>query len=308
MLGNNVGLGLAFFAGIASFLSPCVFALVPAYIGYLGGRTAAMASRGKPIRWVALTHGIAFVLGFSTVFILLGIATSALGSLLFSLRIWLARTGGLIVIIFGLHMTGIIRIRFFEYDLRSQTIPDRNRGYIASFLMGVFFSAGWSPCVGPILGSILTLALNGGSVSQGAMLLAGYSIGLAIPFLFASTQIGIVTTVIQRYGKVMHYVEVGFGVVLIIVGTLLLSGRYQQIASLGSFIGSFDELTIGRIIFVGVIALATLGLIPAYIASKRGRNFYDWWIFGSVLFPVALVLALRLPSQAQSNQSPQGSD
>ncbi len=290
----NVSFGLAFLAGIASFLSPCVFSLVPAYIGYLGGRSAASIGGEQENRWLTLTHGFAFVLGFSLVFVLLGVATSALGGLLYGLRIWLARIGGIVVIIFGLHMTGILRIPLLEYDLRPQNAPDRKRGYIASALMGVFFSAGWSPCVGPVLGTILTLALNGGSISQGAILLTAYSAGLAIPFLVASTQIGLVTKVIRRYGKVMRYVEIGMGVVLILVGIMLLTGRFEQLASLGSFFGTFDELVLGRYLLYGFIGLTGLGLIPAIIAYRRGRHFIDWWFFGASLFPIALYFALRL--------------
>ena len=183
----NISVGLAFLAGLASFLSPCVFSLVPAYIGYLGGRTVAASQNNKAAdRWTAVSHGLAFVLGFSVVFVLLGVAASALGGLLYDPRTIIAKVGGIVVVIFGLHMTGILRIPFLEYDLRSQSTPDRNRGYLASALMGVFFSAGWSPCVGPVLGAILTLALNGGSVSQGATLLSAYSAGLAIPFLVAA--------------------------------------------------------------------------------------------------------------------------
>jgi len=167
----NIGIGLAFLAGLASFLSPCVFALVPAYVGYLGGLSAASARDGKAHPWISFSHGVFFVLGFSLIFISLGFATSLLGGLLYDARIWLTRIGGVVVIIFGLHMTGIFRLRFLEYDLRPQTIPHRNRGYVTSFLMGIFFSAGWSPCVGPVLGSILTLALSNGSVSQGTLLL-----------------------------------------------------------------------------------------------------------------------------------------
>jgi len=194
----NIGLSLAFIAGLASFFSPCVFALVPAYVGYLGGRSAAVSDTGNS-RWIAFSHGLAFVLGFSTVFILLGVATSALGGVLYDLRTWLARIGGIVVIIFGIHMTGLVRIPFLEYDLRPQSMPDRNRGYLASALMGVFFSAGWSPCVGPILGAILTLSLSGGSITQGVILLTAYSAGLAIPFLIASVQIDLVTNAIRKH-------------------------------------------------------------------------------------------------------------
>lgn len=292
---GELTLGLAFLAGLASFLSPCVFSLVPAYIGYLGGRSAAAARGGKDDRWLTLSHGVAFVLGFSVVFILLGVATSALGGLLFNLSNWLAKIGGVVVIIFGLHMTGILRIPWLEYDLRPQSTPDRKRGYLASAMMGVFFSAGWSPCVGPILGAILTLALSGGSISQGALLLASYSAGLAIPFLIASTQIGLVTTVIRRYGRVMHYVEVAMGAILIVVGVLLFIGRFEQLATLGGFFTAIDEVVVGWILLTLFVGLAFLGLIPAWIAARKGRNFFDWWFFGVGLFPVALIMALRLP-------------
>lgn len=302
----NISIGLAFLAGLASFLSPCVFSLVPAYIGYLGGRSAASAAGGKTNRWNTLSHGVAFVLGFSLVFILLGVATSALGNVLYNLRTWLARIGGIVVIVFGLHMTGILRIPFLEYDLRPQTAPDRKRGYLASALMGVFFSAGWSPCVGPVLGAILTLALNGGSVVQGVQLLSAYSAGLAIPFLIASTQIGLVTKVIRRYGKVMHYVEVVMGAVLILVGALLFSGRFQRLASLGSFFGPVEEAMVGRYLLIGFLALLVLGLIPAAIASRKGRNFADWYLFGVGLFPVALVAAIVIaPQKELEKQSPE---
>jgi len=230
----NVTIGLAFLAGLASFLSPCVFSLVPAYVGYLGGRAAGGEST-ESNRFITFTHGLAFVLGFSAVFITLGVATSAFGRLLFDLRFWLAKIGGIVVIIFGLHMTGIFRIPFLEYDTRVQQVPDRKLGYLSSALMGVFFSAGWAPCVGPVLGAILTLALNGGSVSTGVSLLSAYSAGLAIPFLIAALGVGWVTLTLRKYGKVMHYVEVAMGVVLVIIGFMLFSGIFERIAQATQF-------------------------------------------------------------------------
>jgi len=232
----NISIGLAFLAGLASFLSPCVFSLVPAYVGYLGGRTAGMQGSGKNDKIVAFTHGLAFVVGFSLVFILLGVAASALGGLLYDVRSWVAKIGGIVVVIFGLHMVGIIRIPFLEYDLRHQAEPSHRKGYAASMMMGVFFSAGWSPCVGPVLGAILTLALNDGSISQGIVLLSAYSLGLAIPFLIAALGIGWVTTILRKYGKTMRYVEIGMGIVLIIVGAMLFLGTFEQIARFGFFI------------------------------------------------------------------------
>ena len=231
---SNITLGLAMLAGLASFLSPCVFSLVPAYVGYLGGR-AAGGENTSAHRWVTFSHGLAFVLGFSIIFVLLGVAASAAGRFLFDLRFWLAKIGGLVVIIFGLHMMGVFRISLLEYDTRVNTAPDRKWGYLSSALMGVFFSAGWSPCVGPVLGAILTLAVNGGSLTLGAALLSAYSAGLAIPFLAAALGIGWVSATLNKYAKVMHYVEIGMGVILVAVGTLLFTGLFALIAQRGQF-------------------------------------------------------------------------
>ena len=233
---TNVSLGLSFLAGLASFLSPCVFSLVPAYIGYLGGRAAGGEVREGGNRWITFTHGLAFVLGFSVVFVLLGVATSAFGSLLYDLRFILAKVGGAVVVIFGLHMIGVFRIPFLEYDTRVQQVPDPKLGYLSSALLGVFFSAGWSPCVGPVLGAILTLALNGGSVSQGASLLSAYSAGLAIPFLIAALGVGWVTTTLRKYGKAMRYVEIAMGVVLVIIGIMLFAGTFERLAQFGLWV------------------------------------------------------------------------
>lgn len=236
---SNVTIGLAFLAGLASFLSPCVFALVPAYVSYLGGRSLAYASGGEQSltdRWVTFTHGLAFVIGFSVVFILLGLATSALGGLLYDLQVWLSKIGGIIVILFGLHLTGLITIPFLNYELRAQSTPDRNRGYLSSALMGVFFSAGWSPCVGPVLGAILTLSFSGGSPALGGTLLTAYSAGLAIPFLIASVGVGWVTNIIRKYGKVMHYAEIVMGVLLVAIGIMLFLGTFEQLARFGYFV------------------------------------------------------------------------
>src|SRR5262245_47706032 len=230
----KVTLGLAFLAGLASFLSPCVFTLVPAYVGYLGGRAAGMDSSANE-RFVTFTHGLAFVLGFSAVFILFGVAASAIGRFLGDAQDIMTRVGGILVIIFGLHMIGVLRVPILDHDTRVQRAPDRRFGYVSSALMGIFFSAGWSPCVGPVLGAILTFALNGGSVSTGVALLSAYSAGLAIPFLVAALGIGWITVILKKYSQVMHYVEVAMGVLLVIVGYLLNSGTFALLAQQGQF-------------------------------------------------------------------------
>jgi cytochrome c-type biogenesis protein len=227
----KVTVGLALIAGLASFLSPCVLSLVPAYIGYLGGRAAGGESTAAN-RWATFSHGLAFVLGFTTVFILFNIVASALGGLLSDVRFWLEKIGGLVVVIFGLHMIGVFRIPFLEYDIRVHNQVDARWGYLSSFLMGIFFSAGWSPCVGPVLGAIVTLSLNGGSILNGALLGLVYSAGLAIPFLIAALGIGWVTVILRRYNKVMRITEIVMGVLLVIIGVLLVLGKLNLLASI----------------------------------------------------------------------------
>jgi cytochrome c-type biogenesis protein len=288
---NDLSLGLAFFAGLASFLSPCVFALVPAYIGYLGGRSVA-ASRGEEgsNTWRTFSHGLAFVLGFSVIFVFLGLLAGSLGRILINFTEVLVKVGAIVIVIFGLHMTSILRIPFLEYDLRPQSQPDRRRGYVSSAVMGIFFSAGWSPCVGPILGAILTLSFSHGSTLEGGLLLTAYSAGLAIPFLLAATQIGWVTTVLHRYGKIMHYIEIIMGVILIIIGILLFLGRFESLATFGAFFDTFDEVLIGRLLLIGVIAAGLMGLVIAFIARSKGKRFLDWWFIGGGISAVIIIV------------------
>ena len=287
----NINFGIAFFAGVASFLSPCVFALVPAYIGYLSGRSVAGGDSEKQTNSLeTFSHGVVFVLGFSVVFVILGALAGALGGIQYAVTDILVRVGGVVVVLFGLHMTRILRIPFLDYDLRPQSQPDRSRGYISSALMGVFFSAGWAPCVGPVLGAILTLSFNQGGSVQGAALLAAYSLGLAIPFLLAATQIGWVTTIIRRYGKVMHYTEIVMGVVLIAI--------FAQLATLGNFIESVDEVVVGQLLVFGFLAAMAFGLIPAFVAKRQGKVFLDWWFLGTGISVVVLVVLYALGALA----------
>jgi cytochrome c-type biogenesis protein len=232
---NNITIGLAMLAGLASFLSPCVLALVPAYVGYLGGRSVSPNGSTVENRWVTFSHGLAFVLGFSLVFVLLGAAASAVGALLFDLREWISRIGGIVVIIFGLHTMGVINIPFLDYDTRRQAQP-RRTGYISSGMMGVFFSAGWAPCVGPVLGAVLTLALNGAQLGQGVLLLSAYSVGLAVPFLLAALGVGRVTELMRRHSRAIHYMSIATGALLVIVGVMLLTGTLERLASFGFFV------------------------------------------------------------------------
>ncbi len=232
----NVTVGLAALAGLASFLSPCVLALVPAYVGYLSGRTLTAEGLVVENRWETFSHGLAFVMGFSLVFVALGAAASAIGAALYDMRIWLSRIGGVIVIIFGLHTLCVVNIPFLNVDTRRQERPDPGLGYLSSAMMGVFFSAGWAPCVGPVLGAVLTLALNSGDVNQGVVLLSAYSVGLAIPFLLAALGIGRVTHLLRRQGRLIRYLSMVTGAVLVIVGVLLFTGTLERLARFGFFV------------------------------------------------------------------------
>jgi cytochrome c-type biogenesis protein len=233
---RSVSIGLAWLAGVASFLSPCVFALVPAYVGYLGGIATHSGAGAAPGRWRVFSHGVAFVIGFSLVFIGLGAAASAVGQMLFDMRGWLGRIGGVIVIIFGLHTMGVINLPFLNADTRRQAAPDPSWGYISSGLMGVFFSAGWAPCVGPVLGAVLTLALDSGSLGRGVLLLVAYSAGMAVPFLLAALGIGRVSEWLRRYSRYLRYVSLATGALLVIIGVMLVLGVFQRLAAFGFFI------------------------------------------------------------------------
>jgi cytochrome c-type biogenesis protein len=180
---------------------------------------------------VTFSHGVAFVVGFSLVFIFFNIVAATLGSLLFDVRTWLAKIGGIVVVVFGLHMIGVFRIPFLDYDIRVHTQVDPRWSYASSVLMGVFFSAGWTPCVGPILGLILTFAINGGSVLKGTYLGVAYSAGLAIPFLLAALGIGWVSILLRRYGKLTRVIEIVMGTIMVVAGVLLFLGSFNFLAN-----------------------------------------------------------------------------
>lgn len=239
MGGENITVWLAALAGLASFLSPCVLALVPAYVSYLGGRSVTAGGQVVENRWGTFSHGLAFVGGFSVVFVALGAVASAIGAALFDLRPLLTQIGGVVVIVFGLHTMGIFRIPFLDMDTRRQTRPDPSLGYMGSALMGVFFSAGWSPCVGPTLGVVLTMALDTGQLSRGIVLLGAYSAGLAIPFLLAALGIGQVTELMRRHQRWIRGLSLASGALMVVIGVLLLTGALSRIANTLSPLGTF---------------------------------------------------------------------
>ena len=196
-------------------------------------------------RFATFTHAVAFVLGFSAVFVALGAAVTAVGQLLYDLRSWLALLGGVVVVIFGLATAGVLNLPFLEYDTRYQGTSGRDLGYVSSFLMGVFFSAGWTPCVGPTLGAILTLGLNEQTVGRGVFLLVGYSLGLGIPFLLTGLAVDRATALLRRMRRYMPIVKTITAVLLIIVGLLLLVDALPRVVpQVGEWFGANWTLTI----------------------------------------------------------------
>jgi cytochrome c-type biogenesis protein len=236
---GNVSIGLAFLAGLVSFLSPCVFSLAPVYVGYLTSRSVTPEGVTIENRWDTFLHGVAFVLGFSVVFVTIGLVAAMAGQLLFSARTVLTRIGGVTVIVLGLHTMGLIHIPFLAYDTRKQQPPDPRLGYLSSALMGVFFSAGWSPCIGPVLGSVLMLALDSSSTLRGALLLSVYSLGMGLPFLAAAAGTGRAAEWLKKYRRFIRYMSIVSGALLIGIGALLLTDSLG-ILSNTSFVADFQ--------------------------------------------------------------------
>jgi cytochrome c-type biogenesis protein len=221
-----LGLFVAFAAGLLSFLSPCVLPLVPSYVGFLTGMTLSEVTRR---RRVALTHALLFVGGFSLVFILLGASATALGRALNYYQVWLQRVGGVLIIVFGLMCLGLFNLGLLARERRLH-LEHKPLGYLGSFLVGMAFAAGWTPCIGPVLGTILGLAATSGEVSRGMLLLAVYSAGLALPFLIAALALDSFLDWFQRFRRFLPWVMRISGVLLILVGALLVTGEFTRLA------------------------------------------------------------------------------
>ncbi len=222
----SFGLAIAFTAGLLSFLSPCVLPLIPSYITFITGMGFEDVTRS---RRTTLVHALLFVFGFSLIFIALGASATALGNLLLAYRDWISRIGGALVVVFGLYMLGVLRIGAFAQDTRMH-LSDKPVGYLGTVLVGIAFGAGWTPCIGPILGAILTYASSSGNVSGGMTLLATYSLGLAIPFLASAIAMERFLGAFQKFRRHMGTVNKISGVLLIIVGILMMTNWFTVLA------------------------------------------------------------------------------
>ncbi len=215
-----------FAAGIISFLSPCVLPLVPGYVSYIAGQSmaASATSRALIVRVQALALSTCFVLGFATIFVILGASATTLGQALISYRYELNLIGGLIVIGFGLFATGLLRLPWLQRDLRFDLALPGGRP-VAAFLLGMAFAFGWTPCIGPVLGAILTASATSATVAEGVKLLAIYSLGLGIPFLLVAVFTGGLLARLKSIGRVGRILQILAGSIMVVMGVAIITGQ-----------------------------------------------------------------------------------
>ena len=224
---QTIGVLIAFSAGLLSFLSPCVLPLIPSYVTFITGLSFDDVQQA---RRAALTHGILFVSGFSLIFLAMGAGATMLGQVLIQNRDWISRVGGVIIIIFGLYLLGVLNIGFMSRERRFH-VADKPVGYLGTVLVGIAFGAGWTPCLGPILGSILVYTGSQADLGRGMWLLSAYSMGLAVPFLLSAVAIDRFTAFFQRMRKQMIWISRISGAVMILIGVLLVTNYFTVLAS-----------------------------------------------------------------------------
>lgn len=227
----------SFLAGVLMFLAPCTLPLVPGYLAIISGVSAddlAHPERGRKAHRKMFLNGLFFVLGFTVVFVFLGVLAGGLGHLLIEYRTWISRIGGLVIVVFGFMMMDVVEISGLKRERRFKLPLGFQHGKPGnSLLVGAIFGFGWSPCIGPILGTILFLASTSGTVWQGASLLAVFSLGLALPFLLVALAAGSATRYIKQVGKYLHIIQVVGGVFLIFLGFLLLIDQMDWLIGFG---------------------------------------------------------------------------
>jgi len=226
---ESISYPAALFAGLLSFFSPCVLPLIPAYFTFITGFSVEelVAENGVPRRRVMLAT-LAFVAGFSIVFVIFGASATMAGKLLFRYSDWLRIAGGIIVILLGIHLTGWLRLPLLDVEKRAQ-LNRKPVHLLGALVVGMAFGAGWSPCIGPLLGSILVLAAGQETVWQGVGLLATYSLGLGLPFIILSAAVHFLLAFLHRAKKALQYVNMVAGVLLIVIGTALIANRLNLI-------------------------------------------------------------------------------
>jgi cytochrome c-type biogenesis protein len=229
----------AFVAGLISFLSPCVLPLVPGYVSLVSGvGVEQLKTQDSGLMRRVMVNSLFFILGFSVVFVMLGAISTGVGQLLARYKSVLAQAAGVVIILFGLHLTGLFKIKALYADKRLHSVKGGSSP-LGAFVIGFAFAFGWTPCVGPILAVILTLAASQDTVMKGILLLSIYSLGLAVPFLLTSLGIERFLLFYRRFQRHMHAVEVASGGLLIALGILLVLGRFTLISNYLAFLNRF---------------------------------------------------------------------
>ncbi len=223
----NLGIVIAFTAGLLSFLSPCVLPLIPSYVTFITGLSLEDVTKA---RRTALVHSLLFILGFTLIFVALGATATTLGRMLLRYRYLVSEVGGALVIVFGLYLIGVLNIPAFMRERRVH-LAEKPLGYLGTVVVGIAFGAGWSPCLGPILGAILALAANTNDLSRGLLLLLCYSLGLAVPFLVAALAVDWFLEFFARHKGKMIWVNRFAGALLIFVGVLMVTNRFALLAT-----------------------------------------------------------------------------
>jgi cytochrome c-type biogenesis protein len=218
---------IAMAAGVLSFLSPCVLPIVPPYLAYMGGISMGELTGGTKARHRVLMPALCFVLGLSTIFLLLGFAASAFGSFFLGYQLWFTRASGAVIVVFGLHFLGLFRIPILDREARLDA-GDRGGSALGAYVLGLAFAFGWTPCIGPQLGAILSIAAQEGNMTRGTALLAVYAAGLGLPFLFAALFIERAMSLMTRLKPYMRLIERIMGVLLLIVGIALITGAFTD--------------------------------------------------------------------------------
>ncbi|GAC1400433.1 MAG: cytochrome c biogenesis protein CcdA [Ktedonobacteraceae bacterium] len=234
---SQINIGVAFVAGLVSFLSPCVLPLVPIYLAQLVGQSVYQSAEEKKVytvRLVTFLHAALFVLGFTLAFVALGATASSLGSFLRAQQFLLRQIGGVLLVIVGLHLTGMLRMPFLYWQKRFEFRPTRP-SYMASVATGVVFAIGWSPCIGPILGVILALAGQAATLKQGVLLLLVYSLGLGVPFLLLGLGLNQGSRVLKWLKPHLGKIEIGTGVLMIMAGVAIFFNMLLQLNSFFHF-------------------------------------------------------------------------
>jgi cytochrome c-type biogenesis protein len=232
MFTESISYPAALFAGLLSFFSPCILPLVPAYFTFITGLSLdeLTGSRTGRIRARVIRSTLSYVLGFSLVFILLGASASFVGGAIFKYRDWIRIIGGVLIILFGIHMTGLIRFKPLEFERRLE-VQKKPLHFMGTFFVGMAFGAGWSPCIGPLLGSILIVASNQETVLNGIGLLSVYAAGLALPFLVLAIFVDSLLIIIKKASWSIRYINVAAGVLLLILGLLLVTDKLNLISA-----------------------------------------------------------------------------